>query len=201
MPTTPLNKLVSSLGRLDYTRKRMEVLFQSNFIVTRDVHSVYEALFLRAITSFEVFLEEQFIAIMRGRATYDPGRVTVRMTATSRQALMDILLRGEQYMTWLPFSQTERRANIYLRGGKPFSELTDGDKSMIRTITTIRNAIAHRSTHATEEFKRTVIGSRTLRPSEKTPAGFLRAQARAAPTRNFFEVYVSELGRIASVLC
>ncbi len=179
----------------------MEVLFQDGAIVTRDVQSVYEALFLRAVTSFEVFLEEQFVAIMRGRTAYDPRRVAVRMTTTSTQALMDILLRGDQYMTWLPFGQTERRASIYLKDGKPFSELTNSDKSMIRTITTIRNAIAHRSTHATDEFKKTVVGSRNLLPSEKSPAGFLRSQARAAPIRNRFEVYVSELARIAVALC
>jgi hypothetical protein len=184
----------------------MEVLFSKNEIVTRDVQAVYEALFLRAVTSFEVFLEDQFIAIMSGHATYaHRRRVSARMTAISRQALMDILLRGErggeQYMTWLPFSQTERRANTYLKDGKPFSELTDGDKSMIRTIATIRNAIAHRSAHATNEFRRTVIGSRSLLPSEKSPAGFLRSQARAAPIRNRFEVYVSELARMATALC
>jgi len=150
----------------------MEALYQSNSIVMRDLHSVYEALFLRTVTSFEVFLEEQFIATLSGRAQYDRRRVSLRMTAVSRQALMDIILQGDRYLTWLPFSQTEDRAKIYLKDDKPFSELTDGDKSMMRTITTIRNAIAHRSRHATSEFKRTVIGNRPMLSGEKSPAGF-----------------------------
>ena len=156
MSSAPLSRLINSLQSLDYTRKRMESLYQNKRIKVRDLHAMYEALFLRGVTSFEVFLEELFISIITQKATYKKGRISVRMTAISRQALMDILLQGDRYMVWLPFSQTEARAKIYLREGKPFSELTDADKSMIRTVTTIRNAIAHRSRHATNEFKRTV---------------------------------------------
>ena len=178
----------------------MEKLYEADTIVLRDLHSVYEALFLRAVTIFEVFLEDQFVATVRGRVQYHPRRVSVRMTAISTRALMDIL-QGDRYMTWLPFSQTEKRAMIYLKDGKPFSELTDGDKSMIRTITTIRNAIAHRNPHATTEFKKSVIGNRRLLHSERSPAGFLRSQFRAAPVRNRFEIYANELARIATSIC
>src|SRR5258708_26288687 len=98
MPPTALNRFVRNLQNLDYTRKRMETLYQDNRIVLRDLHSVYESMFLRAVTSFEVFLEELFIAIVNRRATYNKTRVSVRMTATSTQALMDILLQGDRYM-------------------------------------------------------------------------------------------------------
>jgi hypothetical protein len=179
----------------------MEALYQNHSIVLRDLHSVYEALFLRGVTSFEVFLEDLFISIIRQRTTYSRGRVSVRMTATSHQALIDILLQGDKYMTWLPFNNTEQRAKIYLKDGKPFSELTDGDKSMMKSITTIRNAIAHKGPHAINEFKRTVIGSQRLLPVEKSPAGFLRSQVRTGPTRNRFEVYAGELARIGAALC
>lgn len=179
----------------------METLYRNHAIVLRDLHSVYEALFLRSVTSFEVFLEELFITILTNRATYQRGRVSVRMTATSRQALMDILLQGDKYMAWLPFGHTEQRAKVFLKNGKPFSELMDGDKSMIKSITTIRNAIAHKSPHAINEFKRTVVGSQRLLPAERVPAGFLRSPVRSGPTRNRFEVYAGELARIARVLC
>src|SRR5689334_9380704 len=98
MPATPLSRLIRNLENLDYTRKRMETLYQAEIIKQRDVHSVYEALFLRAVTSFEVFLEELFMEIVSHRAKYSKDRVAVRMTATSNQALMDILLQGDRYM-------------------------------------------------------------------------------------------------------
>ncbi|HEV3111659.1 MAG TPA: hypothetical protein VGY99_14310 [Candidatus Binataceae bacterium] len=111
---------------------------------------------------------------------------------------MDILLQGGKYLTWLPFHNTEERAKLYLTDGKLFTELTDGDKSVIKTITTIRHAIAHRSQHAMSEFQRTVIGSQSLLPGEKKPAGFLRSQLRSGTVR--FENYVGELGRLAGTL-
>ena len=123
------------------------------------------------------------------------------ITVSSSAALRDILLQGGKYMDWLPYDRTERRARLYLKDGKPFSELTDGDRSMVKTITTIRHAIAHRSHHATSEFTRTVTGSQVLLRGERSPAGFLRSEVRAGPARNRFEVYVSELARIANTLC
>jgi hypothetical protein len=123
------------------------------------------------------------------------------MKASSNTALLEILHQGDKYLVWLPFGNTEARAKLYLKDGRPFSELTDGDKSMIKTITTIRNAIAHKSPHALAEFQRTVIGSLALLRFERSPAGFLRSQVRAGPAQNRFEVYAAELGRVASVLC
>jgi hypothetical protein len=201
MPPAALDSFVKSLKALDYTRGRMEQLYAAKVISQRDLHSVYEALFLRGVTSFEVFLEELFVSILEGRTTYRRDRVSVLIAASSSAALREILLQGGKYMDWLPYDRTEKRAKLYLKEGKPFSELSDGDRSMVKTVTTIRHAIAHRSRHATGEFKRTVIGSQVLLRGERSPAGFLRSQVRAGPARNRFEVYVSELARIANTLC
>jgi hypothetical protein len=108
MPSSALNSFVKNLLNIEYTRKRMEKLYYDDKIVLGDVESVYEALFLRAVTGFEVFLEDLFISILEGRTRYRPrGRVTVRMTAVSSDALKEILLQGNRYMTWLPFDNTE----------------------------------------------------------------------------------------------
>jgi hypothetical protein len=200
MPSNELTKFRLSLQRIDSTRARMEKLYGKGQINENDMDSVYEALFLRAVTGFEVFLEELFLSILEGRAQYKAGRrVNLRMTVTSRDALMEILLQGDKYMTWLPFGRTEDRAKIYLTGGRPFSELDDGNRSTMQTIVTIRHAIAHRSTHAMNDFKVKVIGSRSLLPRERRPAGFLRSQVQPGTKR--FEVYVGQLGNIASTLC
>jgi hypothetical protein len=201
MPQVELTSFHRSLRNLDYTRKRMEQLHQDGKIRRRDLDSVYESLFLRAVTSFEAFLEELFLAILERRRRYRGGRVSLRMTVKSRQALMDILLQGDKYLTWLPFKHTEDRAKLYLDDGRPFTELDDGDKAVIKTIATIRHAIAHRSRHAMNEFERTVIGSRALLPGERKLAGFLRSQSRSGTVQNRFEIYVGELGRIARELC
>ena len=178
----------------------MEGLHAAGLIALRDLHSVYEALFLRGVTSFEFFLEALFLAILREKVTYPKRRgVVLRMTPASDKALQDILLQSAKYLQWLPFEHTQKRAKVYLGEGKPFTDLTPGDGSIIKTVTTIRNAIAHSSTHAKNEFERTVIGSRFLLRGERTPAGFLRSQAN--PAQNQFEIYMIELSRIAKSLC
>jgi hypothetical protein len=179
----------------------METLFAANIIKKTDLDSVYEALFLRAVTSFEAFLEDLFIAILEGRARYNKHRVRVLMSTPSRDALMQILLQHNAYMNWLPFTNTERRAKLYLKEGRPFSDLDEGDKSQLKTITVIRNAIAHKSDHAVAEFERTVISSLPLLPSERSPAGFLRSRITQGPAQSRFEVYMGELGRCAGLIC
>ena len=202
-PAAELTKLRKSLTNIDSTRERMDKLYTSKHIKRIDLDSVYEALFLRAVTSFEIFLEELFISTLEGKKQYSKKRVSlnVAFTVKSRQALIDLLLQGSNYMMWLPFPNTEKRAKIYLKDGRPFSELTDGDKSLIKTITITRNAIAHKSPYALNEFQRIVIGSRSLLPGEKNPAGFLRSNTTSSPPTNIFEIYVGELGRLASFLC
>jgi hypothetical protein len=196
-----LDKFHRSLRTLDYTRERMERLYQRDQIALRDLHSVYESLFLRSVTSFELFLEELFIAILERRVRYRARTVTLKMKAHSSVALMEILLQGDRYLDWLPFNKTEDRAKLYLLDGKPFCDLTSADKDTIKKITTIRHAIAHASTHAKDQFHKTVIGNLAVLRGERKPAGFLRSQVRASPAQNRFETYIAELGRIAKDLC
>ena len=198
MPSSELIKFQRSLERIDYTRKRMEILHQDRRINETDMDSVYEALFLRAVTSFEAFLEGQFLAILQGRAGYAQNRVRVNMTAVSRKALFEILLQGRSYMQWLPFSNTIDRAKIYLKDGKPFSELDNGQRSILRTITVTRNAIAHKSDHALSTFEKDVIGSQALLPRERKPAGYLRGASSGMQKR--FEIYLLQLGGMAQTI-
>ena len=199
MSATPLETFLNVLVKVERTRARMESLHAIDRITVRDLHSVYEALFLRGVTSFEFFLESLFLAIMRQKATYPKSRVSLRMTPANDKALVEILRQNQVYLQWLPYRHTETRAKLYLTGGKPFSELTGGDKSMIKTVTIIRNAIAHSGAYAKGEFERTVIGSRALLRGERTPAGFLRTDAN--PVQKRFETYMIELSRIAQALC
>jgi Protein of unknown function DUF262 len=195
--------LFSAIYAMQYgaLRSPAQKLYSADQITLRDLHSVYEALFLRAVTSFEVFLQELFVAILERRVRYRSRTVVVRMKATSTDALMEILHQNEKYLSWLPFKYTLDRAKLYLNDGKPFSDLSTGDQSIIKTITTIRHAVAHKSAHAMNEFRRTVIGAQSLLRGERSPAGYLRSQVRSGPAQNRFEVYVAELARITSSLC
>ncbi|MEX0853373.1 MAG: hypothetical protein WD036_08865 [Bauldia sp.] len=179
----------------------MERLYKMNRIALRDLHSVYEAMFIRAVTSFEVFLQDQFTATMNGKVTYKKTRgVAVRMTASSSTALTDILLQKRPYLTWLPYDNTHQRALIYLKEGKPFSDVASPERDTMQRITLIRNAIAHQSTHAIQQFEDKVLFGLALLPQERRPAGFLRSVLRTAPLQRRFEFYATELGRIATMI-
>lgn len=195
MSSPPIDTFRRSLERADSARARMEFLFVNRSINLGDIHSVYEALFLRGVTSFEFFLETLFIGILSGKLQYPRSRVRLRMEVTNQQALLDILLQNSSYLQWTPFQHAERRARLYLVGGRPFTELNDGDRSIIKTVTVIRNAIAHSSNFAKREFAAKVIGSTALLRGERSPAGFLRSISN--PNQRRFEVYMIELARIA----
>ncbi|MER2253289.1 hypothetical protein ABS772_25535 [Methylorubrum podarium] len=200
MPTAELNTFHRSLTRINNTRNRMESLFSDGMIKKTDIEAVYEALFLRAVTNFESYLEQLFISILLGRSGHPPDRIKLLMSVSNKNNLITILTQKNDYLDWLPYNKTESRARIYLKDGKPFSELTDGDKSQIKAISLTRNAIAHRSDHSSNQFRSKVIGGMVLLPRERSPAGFLRSRIRTSPIQVRFEVYLSELGRIAAQL-
>jgi hypothetical protein len=176
----------------------MEALYAQKKVKLVDVQSAYEALFLRAVTGFEAFLEARFISILTGAKKYPANKkVAVRMTAPEKAAKA-ILFQGRPYLDWIPFDRTLKLADIYFEGGRPFRALDTNDMDTIQKITKIRHAIAHQSEHARRKFLDEVVGATPLRPAEKKPAGFLRYQV--TPDQNKFEVFIIQLGRIAQEL-
>jgi hypothetical protein len=200
MPPSELAVFQRHLQKLDYTRHRMEDLFREGEISKRDLFSVYGALFLRAVTRFETFLEDLFLGILQKRVKYRKSRKIVpRIVHRSNHALTGVVYRKQPYVDWMPFKETEERADVFLYGGRPFSELEHDHKDVMTRVWVTRCAIAHDSDHTKRRFQRTIINSLVLRPDEKSPAGFLRSQVN--PTTNRFELYVGELGKIAAHLC
>ena len=199
-PPAQLTDFRRSLKNLNYTRKRMEELFLSGNITKRDLNSVYEALFLRAVTRFESFLEELFLGILEKRVKYKKTRkISLKMAPKSHQALIDIVFQQNRYLDWLPLDKTIDRADFYLLGSRPFSDLEAPEKETVLQIVTIRHAIAHHSKHAARQFKIRVIQALPLLRGEKTPSGFLRS--RVQPNVNRFETFIDRLARIATDLC
>lgn len=72
---------------------------------------------------------------------------------------------------------------------------------MMKTISTIRNAIAHRNDFAMQQFEKKVIGSQSLLPRERTPAGYLRVPVSGNTKQTKFESYMGELSRLSAAVC
>jgi len=186
---------------LERTRLKAESLYVDGHFAKRDVAYIYEAIFLSLMTRFELLLEELFFGLLMGRMTSSDPRVRTKITAHSEVVMRKILLSGNHYLTWFPYQQTVERAGYYLSSGVPFSSLDDGERSFLRESLFIRNAVAHKSKHALNQFHKKVGGVSRLPPRERTPAGFLRSQFRAAPVQSRYENVAAKLGAIATKLC
>jgi len=200
MATNPVKAFQAKLRALEYTRQRVEELYSQRVLARRDIESVYEGLFLRSVIAFEDCLEVLFFQIVRGRSPIRRWNTGAKFSAASDVVIREILLQDKDYLDWLPYKRTQSRAKLYLKGGRPFLGLGDGDLSKLAQIQLIRNAIAHASKFAREQFAQKVIGNTRLSPREKTPAGFLRSLLSSSPATTRLEVFVAAMGAIAGKL-
>lgn len=193
------DRLIQKFQSIEKTRKRMDRLYSEGVIFRKDIEHVYEGMFLKAVTSFESYLEEIFMGILHNKYALPTRRKLNKVQFNSKKIASDIVLNGQSYVDWLPFEKLEKRAKIYFENGEPFTILDPSDKSLLTQVMSIRNAIAHKSSFSDEKFRRQVLSSNAGVPDEhKSPAGFLRYIYRTSPDQTKFENYILELVSIAS---
>jgi hypothetical protein len=193
-------KLVGHLKNTNFTRIRMEELYSERKIVRRDIEQVYNGLFIDAVTSFEGYLERLFIGLLARKIVIRGLSKISKIHISSESTIREVINNGDRYSTWLPFSKTLEKANIYFVKGMPFSKLSGPDLETLNNILCIRNAIAHRSNHAVAKFQTNIIRGLTLLPQEKHPSAFLRSVFRASPVQTRYEYYVLEILRISKLV-
>lgn len=129
---------------------------------------------------------------------YQVEKNVKRVNFINRKITVEIILSGKSYVDWLPYNNVEDRAEIFFKEGLPFAIVDSSDKDILTQITTIRNAIAHKSPHSQNKFKTQVINNtRGLPPENATPAGYLRYVFRTTPNQTKFENYMIGLATIA----
>ena len=79
------------------------------------------------------------------------------------------------YIDWFPYDVTIKRAKIYFKSGKPFTNFSKVEKKYLEEILYIRNALTHRSNYSIIQLNRNVIKDLPLTSKEKTVTGFLRS--------------------------
>lgn len=179
----------------------MEFLLDEGRLVRRDIEQVYAGLYLDAITSFEHFIEHLFIGLIVQSIIPASLKIIPRITFKSYGVACDVVFGGKNYVDWLPYTYTEKRAKVFFRNGFPFTQLEKIDKNRLEQIMYIRNAIAHKSKYSLEKFEKEVIGSLPLNPRERTPTGFLRSIFRITPRQTRFENLVGDMAEISRKLC
>lgn len=200
-PGNLVSSLASRLQALEHTRRRMESLFSKGLLVRRDVEEIYKGLYVTAFTSFEGLIENYFEGMLTGHISPPNANVVPHVTFRSKRLAHSVVCAGRNYADWIPYEHTERRAKSFFRRGRPFSQLTPTDKNVVKAMVVIRHAIAHRSNHAINQFRREITSALNLIPRERTPAGFLRSVYTFAPRQTRYELYSTEMFRIAQFLC
>lgn len=191
----------SKLKALEQTRSKIEQLFLEGTVVRRDVEQVYEALFLNSITALEALLENLFFGLMMGRLKSGAKGFRCRINVASEIVAREVVLANHNYIDWLPYKHTVDRARLYFSSGLPFTLLGDGEKAFLTQSLYVRNAIAHKSRFALGLYTSKVVGTMTLPPRERGPAGYLRSQFRTSPTQCRYEDFAGRFLLIARKLC
>lgn len=199
---TPLENFESVVRRLEYTRRKVDRLYASDEIVDRDVRVIYGGLFMQLFTSFEAFLEATFYGILLGRLSYPSARdVTARIATRSAVVAREVVLgEGRQYVDWMPFERCVERANVYLRGGRPFDGIPVADRQSMNRAHFTRNALAHASEHSRKTFENRVLVGHALLPSERNPVAFLRSRVGGEGSSTQFEIFQGDLRKVANAL-
>lgn len=199
--TVHFNNLVSHLNTLDKTRKKMESLLTKGIIARRDIEQVYEGLYMSSITALENWIENLFIGLLVGRLTHCSSSVIPRVSFKSDRVAREVIFSDRNYVDWLPYRYTEKRASAFFRNGLPFTCLSSSEQKKLETLSYIRNAIAHESVYSKKKFADEVIGSSPVTQQERTPAGYLRGIFRITPSQTRYENLINEMASIAKKFC
>lgn len=194
----PLETFSKAARRGERFRRQCESLIQSDQLGVSYADYIYEVIFLSIFVAFEEFLEGLFIELMCGR--HIPRNCTFkrRVEFVSPSVARENLYAGRSYVDLLPFDNALRKAEIFFRGGRPFSELQAPEKRDLSFAYAIRNCVAHKSRASIKSFREQLGKRHALPPADQTPARYLRSGFSARQTR--FEAEVGNLIFIARKL-
>lgn len=181
MSDSPSSKLQRrAIGLLDYQTRIDEAVAAGHLWKADGPLSITTAV-IRFAYELEHQLESHFVYLVRGK-TLRSGSGP-RMKYSSDIVLRDHLLQDRRYVDWLPYDQTEKRAKLFLRGGRPFTELSIDGRKAFRELSAIRNVLAHESNHAAARFEKVVLSSRVVPSYERKVERYLKGEHSTGVSR------------------
>lgn len=159
--------------------------------------------FLRTFVAWETFLEQSFISYLLGsKPPGGPKPKRLVKPATRRMAVLVIIGGDRDYADWYKWDQLKGRAKKYFEDGKPYTDALLGQKSLFDEMATLRNAIAHSSSHSQEKFKSLVRSKLSgFYPPNLTVGGFLAMTVPgSSPPESFLEYYLGSVNNLAELI-
>ena len=115
--TNYLKGFIGHFNNIEFTRKKMERLFDKKLIVRRDIEIIYTGLFIDSLTYFESFIEELFINLLINDSIHPSGAVKAKHKFNTTKICREIIYAGKRYVDWFPYEFTIKRAEIFLKNG------------------------------------------------------------------------------------
>jgi hypothetical protein len=114
---------------------------------------IAELSFLRCFLSWEVFLEEVFMAYAMGEASRDGSEFLCYMAAPDPAHARDMVKgEGRAFVPWADPSGVLKRARRFFNGGEPFETALSMISTPLNDMVVVRNRVAHRSGRAADRF-------------------------------------------------
>ncbi len=187
--------------RLDRTRHRIEHAYSLGLLHLVDVEASYAGLFLQVVLAYETAMEDFVLGLLvrpGGVASQDPnvrGRISVRSYSHAHDLASG---PGGRFPSWIGKRDLLDISKLLLNKGAPFGTMTTTQWHFVEQSRYIRNAVAHPSENALNQFRKHVIQSTPLPRREQTVAGYLRG--RATPSQTRWELFVAGLGVFVSAI-
>lgn len=193
LPADHLNKFVNGVSRSRRLLARQQAFFHNGSLPKTELDAINELCFLNVFTLFESQTLEMLKTYMMISHTTDGRRMSLHVPE-SRPSAQRLLLGTNRYISIMPIEQLEKIARVYLREGRPFSELTPSDRNTLKKSYAIRNHIAHKSSDSLKSYKKTVLSGVSLPKKSNVPGYYLRSMQTL--TKSYFDHHVSSLGNV-----
>lgn len=164
-------------------------------------NQLIELAFLRTFLTWEAFLEEAFTLYLLGNATSGGYQPFKYVAPVDRQHAGDLMLAEARHVDWTAPDRVIQRANRFFKSGGPFVTGIRPRIQVLNNMKTIRNAITHASSDASEKFKVLVRNELTYYPLRMTPGGFLVAvKPNSVPPTTYFTLYTNHLRTMVEMI-
>jgi hypothetical protein len=158
--------------------------------------------FLEGFLAWEAFLDESFTLYLLGEKPPKGRSPKLEHTATRRKDAERLITGADRkYADWTKTDVLRKRSKIFFRRNDPYDSPMKANNRSFEEMKIIRNAIAHRSTHSNEEFKRVVRKFFKTYPPKLTVGKFLRLPVpNVNPPQTFMTYYFGSVVATASLI-
>lgn len=206
--STAHSAFIAELNRL----QRMDDLNQERYaagagrpgrerLSANQMHLLTEAIFTRAFSKYEEFIEQIFILYCLGKRTTAGASVRAFIRPKSAVHARMILKSGMNFLEWNAPEKILDRCDTYLHADSPIFFAISTHQDRLSKMRRVRNAIAHSSDEALTHFRKVVRAELNVAPLKNIAVGefLIMSDLRSLQAQHFLKSYLGVLARVADI--